>query len=216
MAARDEIPRLYVEGEDDQHSILQLICRHGISLDKQSGPVILEPLGSDGKVLDFIAPGVKRSIQRSVGFVLDIDNALADRWRAVSARLAELKISCPSAMPSDGFVGVAPETKTQVGIWLMPDCKAPSGKLEDLLRTLVPNDDPLVEFAEESTREASVRGAVFGQRDRIKAIIHCWLAWQASPGQSYGHAIRMKYFRHDNEVATKFVEWFCRTFGISR
>lgn len=215
MPGRDEIPRLYVEGEDDCHALIHLLAKHGVVLDENTGPVIIEPLGSDSQVLDAIPPGVKRSIERPVGFVLDIDEALNSRWASVSDRLRPLSVACPTEMPSSGFVGIAPETKTQVGVWLMPDCTAPSGKLEDLLQTLVPEGDPIVAFAHAATDEAKTLGAKFGDKDRIKAVIHCWLGWQEKPGESFGHAIRRKYFRHDSPIAMAFVAWFKRTYGIS-
>lgn len=150
-----------------------------------------------------------------MGFVVDIDEALSNRWNAVSDRLKQLNVACPATMPANGFVGYATETKTQVGVWLMPDCRKQSGKLEDLLHTLVPEGDTLVKYAEKVTDEARSHGARYAAKDRIKGVIHSWLAWQEKPGESFGHAIRRKYFRHDSPIANEFVAWFKKTYNIA-
>lgn len=90
----------------------------------------------------------------------------------------------------------------------MPDNQRDPGKLEDLLRTLVPTGDTLYEHAEHSTDEAVGRGAQFAENDRIKATLHCWLAWQESPGLPYGTAIKAKFLNTDSPAAQKFMGWF--------
>ena len=57
-------------------------------------------------------------------------------------------------------------------------------------------------------------GALFSEPDKMKAILHAWLAWQEEPGCPYGTAIRAKYFGDDSPAATKFVAWFRRLFEI--
>ena len=89
----------------------------------------------------------------------------------------------------------------------MPD-NVQDGKLEDFLRMLINENDQLILHAESSTDLAKSKGAAFTGPDRIKAIIHAWLAWQEEPGKPYGLAMKAKYFRHDSLTAAVFVEWF--------
>jgi hypothetical protein len=89
----------------------------------------------------------------------------------------------------------------------MPDNQQ-DGKLEDFLRSLIAEHNPLIVHAEASTDAASGLGATFTAANRIKAVIHAWLAWQESPGLPYGVAIKAKYFLHDTATAARFVGWF--------
>jgi hypothetical protein len=73
---------------------------------------------------------------------------------------------------------------------------------------LIDQNDALIGHAESSTDLAKGKGAAFTDRDRIKAIIHTWLAWQKEPGKPYGLAMKAEYFRHDSPTAAVFVAWF--------
>ena len=51
--------------------------------------------------------------------------------------------------------------------------------------------------------------------DRLKAILHTWLAWQQEPGRPYGTAVGARFFRHDSPAALAFLAWFKRLFSVS-
>lgn len=157
---------------------------------------------------------VQLSTGRAVGFVLDADSPLASRWAAVRHQLQSVGVELSSECPPEGFVGESPKYKSTVGVWLMPDNQH-DGTLETFLRALISDQDPLIEHAESATGRAMQLGAEFAPADRLKVVVHTWLAWQEEPGRPYGTAIRAKYFTHDHEVAARFVEWFRRLYGIA-
>ena len=96
----------------------------------------------------------------------------------------------------------------------MPDNQK-DGKIEDFLRLLIEDSDPLIGHAEVSTDGARVLGAKFKDADRIKAVIHTWLAWQESPGEPFGRSIAKHFFRHDRrDRAQTFVAWFRQLYNI--
>ena len=95
--------------------------------------------------------------------------------------------SGPSASPlqmsfqrTDSW-GNSSEYGVRVGVWLMPDNRR-IGALEDFLKDLIDDSDPLLRHAEKSTAEAKARGARFPEKYSKKALVHSWLAWQEEPG----------------------------------
>jgi hypothetical protein len=206
--------KLHVEGIDDQHTVIHLLIRNGVQYHPDkfdlSPPELpqLEQLKGITTLIDGIIPAVKISTNRTIGFLLDADSPLLDRWRSVAEQLRQVGVeNLPAKPPEGGFIGTSPQYKANVGVWLMPD-NVQDGKLEDFLRTLISERDTLIGHAETATDQAKALGAAFTDADRIKAIIHAWLAWQDEPGRPYGLAMKAKYFRHDLPSALMFVKWF--------
>ncbi len=171
-------------------------------------------VGDAVKLLDGIEEGVKRSKGRAVGFVLDADAPIRDRWRSVRNRLLKAGVDAvPENPPPDGFTGSSSQFKSRVGVWLVPDNEH-DGDLESFLRSLIRSGDPTIGHAEGATDKARELGATFADVDRRKAIIHAWLAWREEPGRPYGTAITAHYFAHDAELARRFVDWYARLFGL--
>jgi hypothetical protein len=97
----------------------------------------------------------------------------------------------------------------------MPDNRS-AGSLENLLRDLIPADDPLIGHAEKSTAAAKKNhNANFKAKDRLKAELHAWLAWQERPGTPFGSAINQNYFLHRSEAADAFVASFKQLFDVN-
>jgi hypothetical protein len=216
MAGSLERSELRVEGDDDQHSIIHLLRRNGIDFDVRPWPPgwpTIEKAGGYSELLSSVETAVRLGSGRVVGFVLDADRPLRNRWDAVKARLARVGIETPDDPQPAGLVGQSQQYRTRVGVWLMPDNQN-DGNLEDFLRTLIDENDGLIEHARSATERAIQLGAAFPLVDRLKAIIHAWLAWQEEPGLPYGTAIRAKFFRHDSPVAARFVQWFRILYGI--
>lgn len=226
MSATGKRPNLHVEGEDDKHSLIQLLERHGVSFDVVKirdapikPPILIGPKergGGEGveALIKAIVTAIKGAANQTIGFVLDADASIVNRWRQVHRRLTEAGVDAPAdGPPADGFIGESTRFKTRVGVWLMPDNER-DGKLEDFLRTLINEGDPLILHVQESTDRARGLGATFSDADGIKAIIHCWLAWQDEPGKPYGQAMAAHYFQHNSPVADRFVAWFKRLYGL--
>ena len=217
MAAAIERSRLHVEGDDDKNSLIHLLIRHGIDYDTKPWPAEypeIKPIGGVDSLLEGIPTAVRVSDERPIGFVLDADSPLIDRWRSVLNRLKEVGVDTPAQPPAKGFIGESATFQTRVGVWLMPDNQH-DGTLETFLKTLVDGGDSLIGHATSATKAAKEElKAEFVETDQEKAILHAWLAWQKEPGKPYGTAIRARYFRHDSPAAEAFVAWFKRLYGI--
>ncbi len=216
MVGSLERSRLHVEGTDDKHSIVHLLIRHDLDYDSKPWPATFPSIEEQGSI-DALLEGVETAVQvgggRAVGFVLDADTPLIERWNAIRDRLRRVDVDAPDDPSPDGFVGESSHYRSRVGVWLMPDNQH-DGALEHFLRTLVADNDILIGHAEASTQTARDLGARFRDADTLKAIIHAWLAWQEEPGRPYGTAIRAKFFRHDSAAADAFVAWFRKLYGI--
>jgi len=164
-------------------------------------------------LLESIAVAVKASAMGAVGFVVDADIAVRDRWQRLAHQLKPLGLNLPDDPPADGFIGVVVALRARVGVWIMPDNKTDFGQLEHLIKTLVPVGDCLFPHAEQATDCAKGLGAAFSDVDRLKAVLHTWLAWQKRPGCPYGTAIKAHFLSHDSDNAKRFVSWFNRLFG---
>ena len=95
----------------------------------------------------------------------------------------------------------------------MPDNRQ-TGALEDFLRDLIEEGDPLLPHAEDSAGRAKELGARFGSTAVRKAVLHTWLAWQKEPGRPYGVAIKARYFGATSAAADQFLAWFEQVFGV--
>lgn len=219
---------LFVEGKDDCHALIHLFARHTVILDENDGPVLLKHVGSDSAVVNAITAAVKGSGKHPVGFVVDSDETVQGRWGQIRAKLAAVGVALPSPaeiwsseLPIDGFIARSATYERSVGVWIMPNNRTDYGKIEDLLTTLVPTGDALFELAKRATTEAlgismkrPSENPAIQTKDERKGQLHSWLAWQEEPGMSYGHAFRRKYFDHESDVATAFVAWFKRLYGL--
>ena len=194
MARGMEPDGLYVESPNDQFSIIHLLKRHGVSFDVGHRSVNVNSQKNDRGVLDSMAIAIKAGSGRTVGFVIDADDSLVNRWKQIADRLRPLGTDLPDLPPADGFIGESREYHVRVGVWIMPDNATDGGRLENMLETLVPNADPIYTHAQRATVEAKEKGAKFSERDTIKAVLQAWLAWQEQPGHPYGIAIESKYF----------------------
>jgi hypothetical protein len=213
MSVPGERPVLHVEGRDDRHTIIQLLGRHGWSFDEPDRPVVIKAAGELEGLLRSIPVAVKASAMGAVGFVVDADIAVRDRWQQVVHRLRPLGIELPDNPPAEGFVGEVTSLLARVGVWIMPDNRTDFGQLEHLIKALVLVGDCLFPHAEQATDRARELGAAFSDVDRLKAVLHAWLAWQKRPGCPYGTAIKAHFLSHDSDNAKRFASWFNRLFG---
>lgn len=226
----DELAKglLFVEGKDDCHALVHLLARNSIVLDQADGPVLIKDKGSDSQVIDSITLAVKSSGKDPVGFVIDSDVTVENRWKQIRPKLEAVDVALPTPallwsdeVTASGFISRSSRFERKVGVWIMPNNRMDYGKIEDLLRTLVPQGDGLYSLAERSTAEAiglSIQrppdSRAIQSHDAPKGKLHAWLAWQEEPGLSYGHALRKKYFEGMSEPAKAFVDWFRRLYGI--
>jgi len=198
-----------VEGTDDKNTIIHLLARHGYDWNAPDGvPYVAQAEGID-PLLEQVQV-LPRSYDR-VGLVLDADENAVDRWRQVRDRLRKAGATVPDELDPSGLVIDGTRPDTRIGVWLMPDNNA-QGTIEDFVAWLVPDGDPCWDHADASTLEARRLGAACKERDHLKSRLHAWLAWQKVPGNPFGTALKAQTFRHDSDVALRFVDWFKRLF----
>ena len=84
------------------------------------------------------------------------------------------------------------------------------------LRCLVPPYSALFNYAQCCLEKIPPTSEVkFGLKDKPKALLHTWLAWQKNPGRPYGTAITEKYLDNPHaQEADLFLDWFKRHFQI--
>jgi len=198
--------RLLVEGSDDQHSVIHLMKRHGIDWDdpKATLPHVHDCGGFD-PLHDSLVVSAK-SYER-LGIIVDANSDIERRWTQVQDKLHTAGLALPEAPKEDGLIVPGIFDDWEVGVWIMPDNQA-KGELEDFLGKLIPSGDQRWGYACEATQHAKEIGAAFSDKDRSKANLHTWLAWQKEPGRPFGTAITAKYFHVDSPEALRFVQWF--------
>ena len=217
MVGSMEHPTLHVEGRDDLHSIVNLMRHHGIDFDMKPFPKnnpVFKEIGSVEKLLSGIETAVAAASGNVVGFVLDADRPIQNRWKAVRSRLARVDVSTPNLPPKKGFIGVSGRFKTRVGVWLMPDNEH-DGSLENFLHELIGENDILIDHAQNATHQARSLGAAFSDPDAVKAVIYAWLAWQKEPGFPFGKALRARFLMHDRPAGMRFAKWFKSLYDLS-
>lgn len=219
---------LLVEGKDDFNVIRNLWVARFPS--DRRGEIVLCPdrlvefeiveagegdTGGDTKLLGFLSLYLKQrppTLER-LGAVLDANDSLVRRWAQITQCLRTTGYDPPDDLPSDGLMLEHPEQhRPFVGIWLMPDNQLP-GKLEDFVRLLVPRDDALAPKADSVLDEIEKEGLQkYEPKDRSKAFIYTWLAWQKEPGRPMGRAITQKALNPDSSTADPFIAWLQRLF----
>ncbi len=213
---RQGSPKAYllVEGKDDKHVITHVCMRHDLPTIE-----LREPNEGDiGSGIDELLAGIPQRLRephvRTIGIVVDTDDDLAARWQALRSRiLAADYRSIPKEPVAEGWISTETTLK-RVGIWLMPDNLLP-GMLEDFVVQLIPVGDELILKAEAIVAE--IESEALNHYPKVqhpKALIHTWLAWQETPGQPMGLAIRAQTLRHDSPTALAFVAWLRRLFEI--
>lgn len=228
MSAANLLPTLYVEGADDVSVISALLFRHGIDTARGTRHLFVKGLQNVDQLLANMPDAVRASTGHPVGFVIDIDIAISNRWDAVCGRLRELNIAAPSHCPREGYLGHLPGYPHSFGVWLMPDCSTDGLKLEHLIASLLPEGEPLWSHAVASVAQAAKlvdkenallakedeRWDRFRDVDKIKAEVHTWLAWQSCPGAPLGAAITNQTLRHDSPEALAFLRWVKSLYGF--
>ena len=203
---------LYVEGKNDLMSIANLLEAHAFQQVGSVRDVQIHDQKGVTPLLDIVETAVKGSTGRARGFVIDADDSAKSAWTAIRQRIenaTEGSTALPSDCPANGWVGDVDYFKSRIGIWIMPDNTAP-GFLEDFLQTIVPAGDILLPIARTATDAAQAAGAKFPDVAKPKAVVHTWLAWQETPGNPYGTAIKSKYFDPSAVSAQQFIQWVRR------
>lgn len=200
---------MLVEGTDDEHVVKHICGNHGIPHVDE----IKEHGGVEG-VVENIPIELKFASGEGdvVVVVMDADESVTSRWQELHDILRGAGYEdIPDHPNPDGTI-LSPPFRSllpRAGVWIMPD-NTTGGILEDFLRFLVPQPNALFDHAESSVNSVPERR--FSENDRIKAVIHTWLAWQEEPGRPYGTAITAGFLDPQSTHAVAFASWIRRLF----
>ena len=203
---------LLVEGKDDEHVLKHICGNRGVPTTTISS----QPIGDAKRLLDAASPSASLRASNeegdAVGVVIDADMDLDARWRSIHSRLLAVGYTNVPQLPDPNGTILSPPNGSllpKTGIWIMPD-NMTSGILEDFLRFLIPQPDPLFQHA--TTSVNAVPEQRFTDLDRPKALIHTWLAWQEEPGRPYGTAITARFLNPNLPQADILASWLKRLF----
>lgn len=160
-----------------------------------------------------ILPGhVRDSDRKCVAVVVDADTDAKARWAAVRDRLTPLEYDVPKAPKSNGVVIESPGLgRARVGIWVMPDNHS-AGILEHFLQQLILPDDALLPLARSAVAALPANLRLFPEPHIPKAETYTWLAWQSTPGCSYGPAIKGGLLDYQQPAAQSYITWLRSVF----
>ena len=200
---------ILVEGRDDKFVLENICCNRGIPL-----PDEVIQLGGDNPLLEHIPVRLRASQEEGdvVGVVIDADTDLDARWQSIRDALIGVGYRHVPAQPDPSGTILEPpggSVLPRVGVWIMPDNQG-TGNLETFLRFLIPQPSALFDHVKASVD--SIPEQRFIQNDKLKAIIHTWLAWQEEPGKPYGTAITARFLDPAVPQVDVLVSWVRRLF----
>lgn len=199
---------LLVEGPDDCHVVLSLGAAHQVP--ETFG---LYECGGDEQLLKRLNALVVQPDPPSViGFVLDADAGVDNRWASILAKLRDHDYKFPARPEANGTIIEGNDRLPKLGIWLMPNNQI-HGMLEDFCIEMI---EPVGRAAAKAAVEtASTQGVTtFIANHLSKAIVHTFLAWQDSPGRPLGQAITAQALRPNTATARAFSDWLKLLFEI--
>ena len=202
--------KLLVEGNDDQHVIWALCQKFKI---QETFDVI--DCGNYQKVINQLKTRLKFFPENlnTLGIVVDADFEIENRWKSLKTILSDFGCQFEDkAIRENGVILIA-DGLPRLGIWLMPDNKN-EGILENFVTTLIPKDDKLWPESERILLEIETQKLnKYKNKDRQKALIATWLAWQENPGKPMGTAITAKVLSLDNDLCQRFKKWLKALFN---
>ncbi len=211
-------PLLIVEGKNDAYVFGELLKKHKLVVAKdengQKNEIVIKAQNGFENLKKNLAQIIKVA-ENSLAIVVDADDQdINERWQSLTDRLKNAGYSAKNipAEPLAEGTKITEDELPTIGIWIMPD-NSSAGKIETFLRKIVADDKTdLWKFAGETLEK--LPQTLFKSKDKEKAHVHTYLAWQKDPGISMGTAIQTKCFLHDKAEAILFVEWIRNIFAL--
>lgn len=197
---------LLVEGQDDKHVIRHLRDRH-----QPETPFSISEKGNIGKLLDSISPEIKTPGRLAVGILVDANDDLNARWKAITDRLRKANIQAPSSPDPTGTTIDGQNGTPRVGIWLMPDNISP-GEIEDFVTTMIPQGDPVWPRSESYIDGIPEVERKFAEGKTQRAKLHAWLATRADP-RKMGSAIGACDLNINGTLCRDLITWLTKLFA---
>jgi hypothetical protein len=213
--------RLLVEGKQDLKVLDHVCYAHGVVIgDKipvEKCAFELKPHEGFDSLRAELKVALKGSALTHIGVVVDADElspetGLSGRWSSIRQVFLDFGYACPK-LPEPGGTILRQEECPTVGFWVMPD-NLSEGKLETFISALVPSESPLWAWANESMGKVPLCEERFVEKDRVKALVHTYLAVQKQPGTPMGSAVRNHYFDANVELALRFMTWIQNVFEL--
>lgn len=199
--------QLLVEGNDDSHFVSAFCVKIKITENFE----IVDCKGIDGLRKE-IPEHLKQPNINTIGIIVDADTDLSHIWLSLKDLLAMQSFIFPENIPQNGLI-LENNDDQKVGIWIMPNNDL-MGTLEDFVKLLIPKDDNLKQVVEDTL--VSIETQKFNKyapKDRQKAFINTWLAWQEESGLPMGRAITQKILSTSNQNAQNFSDWLTELFN---
>jgi hypothetical protein len=211
---------LMVEGPNDKHVIKALLPHRDFTLllpEEQAGEAAQQK-GATGieALLKALPRRLKQEDVKTLGIVVDADLNVENRWKSVCTRLNQVGYpNLPKSPPVEGYILESPDPfLPRFGAWLMPN-NQDMGTTEDFIRLLIPATDELSSHADRILNELeALKIQRYPAKDRGKAFINTWLAWQKDPELRIGQAITAKVLEKDAPIAATFTTWLKQLFLI--
>lgn len=198
--------QLLVEGNDDFHFV-SAFCRKIEIL--ENFRII------DCKGIDNLCKEVPRRLKQphinTIGIIVDADTDLKHIWLSLKDLIVIRGFIFPENIPQNGLI-LENNDEQKIGIWIMPNNDL-TGTLEDFVKLLIPKDDNLKDVVEDTLVDIENKKLnKYAQKDRQKAFINTWLAWQEESGLPMGRAITQKILSTNNQNAKDFSDWLTNLF----
>lgn len=202
---------LLVEGYTDKNFIHALLGAHEVNL-----PIEIKPCGNDsGCIEEFWNHLNSYSNYNSIGMIVDADKKCSERYKVIQEELnnhliKELKLP---DLPEKGLIHQY--HGTQIGIWIMPNCKG-VGALESFLYNKIQKDNSLlieVQKALEALEKRAEKDTALKVKmynpstHKKKAIVHTYMSWKEPPDLSFGTALKANFFPVETTEENAFIEW---------
>lgn len=159
------------------------------------------------EVIKSITNEIKAPGRTAVGFVLDANDELYDRWASINNQLRKVSLGLPDKPIRSGTIV---SRTPRVGIWLMPDNESP-GELEDFVAQMIPDDDPIWPLAKQYIGGIPEADRQFTLKKARRAEVYAWLSARKNPGLM-GAAIGKHDLKTDGTVCREFSQWLRRLF----
>lgn len=201
---------LLVEGKDDEHVMYSLLVHHKIP-----NKFVVDPVEGIDNLLDAFEVRLTLGEFENLGIIIDANDKLAERWQKIQQILKNTDYTNVPDEPDPFGTVIKNRSHQIVGIWMMPD-NAVSGKLEDFVSFLRPQDDVLWPVAVDIVQQVKAIETRLRFRDvhESKAQIHTWLAWQEEPGKPMGTAITARYLDANAPHAQLLISWIRMLFDL--
>lgn len=216
------IQRLLVEGNNDIRVITELLItmKHkpfkGYADKEVYKNEFVVNAGGKEKAKELIPSILDIPDLERLGIILDADESAENTWISLRNILkinGFVESELPKKLSLKGVL-IQQKGKPIIGIWIMPDNIMPLEKgqlayLEHFYEQIIQLNDKFLTKASSIIEEIAMDKACnFALKDKQKAKIHTWLAWQNEPGNSMGVALKKKSaFDLKSMAVLNFVEW---------